>query len=394
MLRLHLHFFNSSGVRNRFSGHPGLANMDGINSSPTKIMYLIDTYRHPYAGTETQLLKLITGLDESKFSCSITIFRESQYIKENGFPCEVKILNITHLTNFFTFRKIISFAFFLRKNNYKIVHIYFNDASIIAPIIIKLFGCKVIVSRRDMGFWYNKRNLLLLRINRFFVDSIIANSEAVKRNTHIMERYPLSKIHVIYNGYDINQINTDNSSQVVNIKKGDSKIIGIVANIRPIKRIDDLVRALSLVKNKHKTVRLVIVGSGDTLFLNNLTEELGLSDSVDFLGAQTQVLSIIKQFDIAVLCSESEGFSNSIAEYMQCMVPVVCTDTGGNNEIVVDNCTGYLVEVGNIIQLAAKITALLDEPKLGKKMAQNALKKMSAICDMDKMILKQSRIYQ
>ena len=371
----------------------GITLSSGQNT-PVKIMYLIDTYRHPFAGTESQLLSLINGLDDKKYETFLTIFRESDYIKENGFPCEVTVLNITHLTTVTSIRKILSFAFELRKNKFEIAHLFFNDSSIIAPIILKLMGIKVIVSRRDMGFWYNERNLRLLRINRFFVDAVVANSEAVKKHTHKMEKYPLAKIKVVYNGYDFTGVESESMENTQTLVENDKKIIGIVANIRPIKRIGDLVKAFSIVQQTHASTKLVIIGAGNNSDLKSLARDLGCEERVKFLGPQSQVLPLIKQFDVAVLCSESEGFSNSIIEYMQSAVPVVCTDTGGNSEIVVDGETRHLVDVGNYEQLASKIIAVLESPRAASNMAKLAYQKISALCDMKAMLRSQSLIYE
>jgi len=366
-----------------------------MEKSPKKITYLIDDYRTPYAGTEGQLLTLIRELDKSEFSPEITLFRESDYINKHGFPCTVNVLNITRLLSFHTIKEIILFALSLRKNDCRLVHIFFNDASIIAPAFLKLSGCKVIISRRDMGYWYTPLTTFILRINRFFIDAVITNSEAVKLVTHENERVPISKIHVIYNGYNSNKFTSPDSGvdkTIINTNPK-SQVIGLVANIRPIKRIDDLICAFSRVNKDIPDTELVIVGSGDTKQLEDLAHDLNLRDKIHFLGGQSNVTSIIKKFDVAVLCSESEGFSNSIIEYMQCLIPVVCNDVGGNSEIVKNNETGYLVHAGDIEELAEKISMVLRNPAHAKKMAGKAYDFVLELCDKNKMIEKYAAIY-
>lgn len=366
-----------------------------MSKVPQKIMYLIDDYRTPYAGTEGQLLTLITELDRSKYDPEITLFRESEYIKEHGFPCKVNVLNITRLKSFHALRKMIAFSRSLARNNCRLVHIYFNDPSLIAPVILKLSGCNVIISRRDMGYWYTPLSVFILRLNRFFVDAVITNSEAVKKITHENERIPLSKIQVIYNG---NSANVSTSSTPGNDEStfdigASSRLIGLVANIRPIKKIDDLIRAFSLVSREFTDAELVIVGSGDSKELEELAGDFKLSEKVHFLGGQSNARLFIKKFDVAVSCSESEGFSNSIIEYMQCMVPVVCNDVGGNGEIVINNETGFLVPKDNIEELADKICQVLREPDQAKNMAIKASDYVSELCDKNKMVDKHSKVY-
>ena len=80
--------------------------------------------------------------------------------------------------------------------------------------------------------------------------------------------------------------------------------------------------------------------------LRALAGKLGVGGRVIFTGGVERPSRYIRRFDVAVLCSESEGFSNAIIEYMADARPVVCTDTGGNPELVRDGVNGYLVPVG------------------------------------------------
>lgn len=360
-----------------------------------KIMYLMDAYRDPYAGTEQQLYNLIDGLDRSRFTPTLALFQPSAHINEYGFPCPVEVLNIRRMFSPYTLIRMIRFTLALKRNNYQLVHIFFNDASILAPVFLKMVGIKVIISRRDMGFWYTPGKLTILRGNRFFIDQVIANCQAVKQVTHKKEGMPLEKIQVIYNGSTLPGTGPIDRSALENmpyLKEG-RKVIGIVANIRPVKRIDDLIRAFGLLRRYRSDVKLVIVGSGDTRPLQELVRELNLVDYVHFTGAQKDILPIIRQFDVGVLCSESEGLSNAIIEYMQCHVPVVCTDTGGNRELVQDGETGYRVPVGNIAMLADKIRQLLEEPGHAAIMAHRAAARVAVLCNLESMLSRHAALY-
>jgi glycosyltransferase involved in cell wall biosynthesis len=89
---------------------------------------------------------------------------------------------------------------------------------------------------------------------------------------------------------------------------------------------------------------------------------------VIFTGQVEEPMKYVERFTVAVLCSESEGFSNSIIEYMQAGRPVVCTDTGGNPEIVKDGCNGFLVPVGDTGALAARLKRLLYDSALARQL--------------------------
>lgn len=358
-------------------------------------MYLIDKYVDPYAGTEKQMQYLVRGLNRSSMEPALTIFQTSPYINEHGFPCNVTTLHIRKLFSFFTVLKIVKFGIKIKKDGYQVVHIFFNDPSIISPIFLKLCGLKVIISRRDMGFWYTNINQMILRINRYFINGVVANCNAVKRVTHEKEYIPLEKIHVIYNGYDFNEIYQSNDKVVDNdlsFPEGTS-VVGIVANIRPVKRIDDLIKAFALVNHKISNVILLIVGSGDISGYTRLVKDLGIDHKIQFMGKQKKVIDIIKKFNVAVLCSQTEGFSNSLLEYILCHVPVVCTDTGGNCELIKDGETGYLVPVGDINLLAERIYMLLSNHKKAKLFADQAAHHVTKLCGLDTMLSKHEKLY-
>jgi L-malate glycosyltransferase len=73
-----------------------------------------------------------------------------------------------------------------------------------------------------------------------------------------------------------------------------------------------------------------------------------------------------------VLCSESEGLSNAVIEYMWLGTPTVCTDVGGNPEIVHDGETGLLVPPFDVAALTERIDRLLADPAMRVRMADRA----------------------
>ena len=143
---------------------------------------MIDSYKNPYAGTEGQLLKLLEGVDRTRFEPILAVFRDSEYLANNPFPVPVVILNVTRMTAPGNWLRLYRFFRQKKQQGFCLAHIFFNDASIICPPILKLLGYRVIISRRDMGYWQNRVNLVPLRLNAHIVDRVIVNSEAVRDN--------------------------------------------------------------------------------------------------------------------------------------------------------------------------------------------------------------------
>lgn len=347
-----------------------------------KIMYLVDHYPGPQAGTEGQLLQLVQHLDRSRYDPGMTVFRSSEYIERNLLPCPVRVLDITKLASFRTVFKIVRYVLALRREGYRLVHCFFNDSSMIAPFFLKVLGIRVLVSRRDMGFWYTPRNLVVLRLVGLFVDRYVANSRAVKQFVQQQEWVSDRKISVIYNGYDFS---AENANPTVTTKipgvPDSVPVVGIVANLRPIKRMDTLVEAFALAGKQCPDAYLVIVGdkaskqAAKTLNeLEALACRLEIRKRVIFVGRVEDPMPYINRFNVAVLCSESEGFSNSIIEYMRAVRPIICTDTGGNPEVVQDGHNGFLVPVGDVSALADRLVRLLSDSTLMRRLGEAGYK--------------------
>ncbi|WP_165419280.1 glycosyltransferase [Corallincola spongiicola] len=351
------------------------------------IAYLIDTLVNPNAGTEGQFIKLVQGMVARGHSVKIYALRGSPYLASNVLGVDVEVLNIHRMASPLTFWRLFLWALQLRREGVALVQTFFNDASVIAPMFIKFAKCVAVISRRDMGFWYTSGLIRLLRFNRRWVDGAIVNSNAVGEKTTECEWIPNSRVHVIYNGY----LPPNEVEAKVSIPAG--PVIGLVANIRPIKRMQDAVAALGMLSDKHPDLQLVIVGGGDPKPLIQQAEQLGVAERLHCVGGQKAPQNYIQRFDIALLCSESEGFSNAIIEYLQWGKPVVCTRTGGNPEIVTHGENGFLYPVGDVAVLAGHIDELLSEREILASMGHQACHSVATRFSMEHMFECHERLY-
>ncbi|RCU45152.1 glycosyltransferase [Corallincola holothuriorum] len=356
--------------------------MDQLN-----IAYLIDTLGNPNAGTEGQFIQLVQGMKNRGHKITVFSLRNSSYLASGELGVTIEILNISKMASPITVLKLLKLSYKLKNGRFQIAQTFFNDVSVISPLFLSLSGCKVVISRRDMGFWYSNNLLKILRFNSRFIDAVAVNSKAVGDITAIKEHVSSTKVRVIYNGYSFSQ-----SSMVdVNIPKG--PVLGIVANIRPIKRMHDAVLALAKLTPSIPDLQLVIVGAGDPSSLLIQAEKLGVSRRLHCVGGQECPQHYINRFDIALLCSESEGFSNAIIEYLQFAKPVVCSNTGGNPEIVSHGVNGYLYEVGDVDALAEHIERLLNDTALRQRMSDSARQSVSERFSMHKMLESYEDLY-
>lgn len=369
----------------------------------TKIMYLVDYYEGPQAGTEGQLLQLLQHLDRSRYEPAMTLLRSSDYVEHNLFSFPVKVLGVFNLASLRSIYKVLRFALNLRWEGYRLVHCFLNDVSLIAPPLLRIFGIHVLVSRRDMGFWYTPGKLAVLRLVSAFVDRYVANCQAVGRVVHKREWAPCRKISVIYNGLLSPAATCDSVVHTIDLPgvPDQAPVVGIVANLKPIKCIDVLIRAVAVARERHPAVRVIIVGKdglsqwGQSMReeLEGLANRLGIRDQVIFTGGVDNPAPYINRFTVAVLCSESEGFSNALIEYMQAGRPIICTDTGGNPELVQDGMNGFLVPVNNVDALADRLVKLLSDGALARRLGEAARETVRSTYSHTRMIVEQMASY-
>jgi len=337
-------------------------------SRKVRILFILDQFPGPTAGTEGQFWLLFQGLDRERFDPAILLLRSSPFLETVAGDAPVRVLDVQRLRSPRSLWRVLKAVIWARRNKYDVAHIFFNDSSLVFPPLLRLAGIRVIVSRRDLGFWYTPGQLRILRWNRRYVDWIVANCKAVRDVVCQAEHYDPSHVQVIYNGLVRHPPGLDRAATRHSLGiEAQAQVLAVVANLRPLKRIDDAIRALSLVRQRHPATMLVIVGEdrpyggGPSLRagLESLADSLAVRDAVRFVGPLADPMPAIVSADVCLLVSETEGLSNSIIEYMVAARPVVCTKVGGNAELVTDGQTGYLVAVGDVNQLAASIIGLL-----------------------------------
>ena len=145
-----------------------------------------------------------------------------------------------------------------------------------------------------------------------------------------------------------------------------------VSNMRPVKRITDIVRAFALIQ-KSLPARLLFVGDGpERLVAERLACELGIGDRVTFAGNMIQVENILAVADLFLLASEIESFGLAVLEAMACGIPVVSYRVGGVPEVVLDNKTGLLVPLYDTDALASAALEILSNKTLYKNFSAAA----------------------
>ncbi|MDB4914452.1 MAG: N-acetyl-alpha-D-glucosaminyl L-malate synthase [Gemmatimonadetes bacterium] len=145
---------------------------------------------------------------------------------------------------------------------------------------------------------------------------------------------------------------------------GGRKVLMHISNFRPVKRIKDVVGIYARVASEIPSV-LVMVGDGpDRVVAEQEVRDLGLTDSVFFLGKLDAVAPLLASADLFLLPTNKESFGLSALEALATGVPVIGARAGGLPEVVRNGETGALCEPGDVEGMArAAISFLRDDDK-------------------------------
>lgn len=202
-------------------------------------------------------------------------------------------------------------------------------------------------------------------------------------------------IRMIPNFVDTNVYVRQDCNQVERrLRQEGESILMHVSNFRPVKRIQDCIKILAAVRHKI-SARLVLVGDGpDRSEAERLCRDLKVEDYVTFLGKQSALPEILSSADIFLLPSQQESFGLSALEAMSCGVPVVATSIGGIPEVVRNNETGFVAELGDVNRMARYCVELLSNPKKLAMFRQNARARAVEKFDISLIVPMYERVYE
>lgn len=202
--------------------------------------------------------------------------------------------------------------------------------------------------------WMNQLLDKLRRLRRF----IVLSHEDAKEWTE------LNNVSVIHNPLSFfpDQQSSCTSKQVI-----------AVGRYMPQKGFDRLIPAWKMVSERHPDWVLKIYGDGMREELQAQIDSLGITSSCLLEHTAPNIIDKYCESSLFVLSSRFEGMPMVIGEAMACGLPVVSfTCPCGPRDIIRDGEDGYLVENGNIKQLAEKINLFIEKPEIRIKMGQQA----------------------
>jgi len=312
-----------------------------------RILHIITTIDR--GGAENQLVLLVR--EQVKIGHEVAVLplkggaELHQILKGYGAEVFVSALNTNPLMQVIRIKGLIK--------SFDVVHAHLPRAEILSALtrpknfILSRHNCESFIPSQP-GFF----STILSRIVQSNAKVVVAISETVMKYLVSTNEVTKEKIKVVRYGFDP-MINYSEESRTS--KLAGKIIIGTISRLVPQKDLKTLLMAFQIVLKEYPESRLAIIGDGILKEeLHEVSESLGISNSIDWIGRTAAPLELMQQMDVFVMTSLYEGFGLVVLEAISQKVPVILSDNETFREIF-SGYEHYLFQVGNYRSLASKI---------------------------------------
>lgn len=326
-------------------------------------------------GAEKQVLMLLGALVANGWD--ITLVGRRTAPGYDGAPDGMRVVQLRPIAGIRHYGYMLALVWWLVLNAHRYPILHFVDADQLTGL--GLWVTRTSKSRRILRY-ESEAGLVLRRLQSARLplirqlawrglqsaDSVVYVSQVLRGDLISTFKYSRDRLQYVPNCIDVTAFHQATTS-------GRTKVAVCPARLRPEKNHEQLLRAWQLVAQRDPEARLWLVGDGRLSNpLRSLANELGVRDSVDFMGYRDDMPSIYVQSQVCVLLSHTEADPLVLLEAAAAGVPCVATRVGGIPDIVIDGVTGILVEPGDTEGAADAVSRLLSDPDSAQEMGRAA----------------------
>ena len=221
-------------------------------------------------------------------------------------------------------------------------------------------------------------------------DAVTAVSENLRNQTE--EIFRLKRpIEVIPNFFAPNKPRKSREEVRRDLGVNDKFLVLHMSNLRPVKRIDLLLRTIAMSTNRAR-LRLLILAGGPFDPYEPLVDELGLRDTVIVRQNTATVEEYLQAADAGLYTSEYESFGLGILETVFYGKPVVAFRVGGIPEVIGDSCPLY--PLGDVNAAAAALDALVESPNLAQQFGEQSRARALDRFSADRIVPRYEALYR
>jgi glycosyltransferase involved in cell wall biosynthesis len=312
-------------------------------------------------GAEEKTIQTIFGLDEYEFTLGYGAEFDSEQVsrlESNGVETH-RFRTIRHYNPITALPAVISVARYLRREEFDIVHTHSTEAGIIGRFAAAIANVPAVVHTVHGIPFAEDRNMILNRfvchcerVSAQWTDRIVTNADAITE-AYLQRGIGRPKQYTtVYSGINLDRFRNASPADDVN---GSGVRILMVSRLADGKGFVDLFDAIEAIDEE---ISVYLVGDGP--LYDEIEESITERDlPVSMLGYRSDVASIMAACDIFVLPSYREGTPRVITEAMASGLPVVSTDIAGIPEQVADAKSGFLIQPGESVALADRLSRLI-----------------------------------
>lgn len=339
-------------------------------------------------GAEKAMLNLANEFSKiDKFEIDLILcMKEGPYLSE--VQNKIRIINLKSST---VPKSLFPLAKYLRNEKPAILISTLSHASAVSVLARIISRSKVKIIIRMANTFSKVLKNIISRFNRIILfygvkysfplaEEIIAVSGGVADDLARVIKIPRDRIKIIPNSVDINKIEMlcQESTDHKWLKNKTVPVILAVGRLTPEKDYPTLIKAFSIL-SRENDFRLIILGEGKKRYeLEEMIQKLNLKEKISMPGFVENPFCYIKNCDVFVLSSDTEGSPNTLIEAMACGVPVISTDCpSGPREILDNGRYGKLVKVGDEKALADAILETFKNPVKAELLKERIKKSFS-----------------
>lgn len=371
--------------------------MQSNNKNNLRILHI--THSLNIGGLERVVVDLAKGFKKKGCIVSICCLNGKEPLGAEAEKAGIKVFSLNKKPGI---RWGIPFciARIIREEGINVVHTH-NEAGLIygaaAAILAKISN--IIHTEHGKEPNYDSKRILQIAEKLLLkkIKHVVAVSVDLKDKIISSTNIDKNKILVIHNGIDIESFQRSELREKMRMELGispDSFVIGNIARMVPLKNHKFLITIFKELLKDFPKLKLVLVGDG--LLKRELeiySEEIGLSNSVIFLGERKDIAELLTAFDLFILPSITEGISITLLEAMASGIPIVASKVGGNPEIIENERTGLLIPLSENIRWIETIKSLIKNEDRRIELLKKAKDFVTGQFSIETMIENYEKIY-
>lgn len=288
--------------------------------------------------------------------------------------------------------------------NYDIIHTHLShDLWMLVPAL-KLSGSHAkLFLTRHMGSGISKKDIfhkyLYSRVNHIFAISNYVKQNVLKTCPVSVDRVSVFHPAIKVKDYAPENFNRKTMREALGIDN-ECIVIGIASRISPGKGYEEFLQAAKILKTEFPKKICFIAAGGKSKneedYFNDiilLTHELGLDNTIKYIGFRENIPEVLSIIDIFVFPSHEESFGVLLIEAMAAGLPAVASNNAGIPDIEINGETGILIPPKDAVKLADAIRRLIIDKELRSRLGSAARKRAEGIFNIDDALDKLEKFY-